>query len=155
MKLHLSALLWGKFFKFLACLVPKIPIFPSLCLFHLSRHTTRCQTQRGIWNLSTPPLSVNSHSLTFTSRHSSCGPNKVTPQACVACSLLGNVFTQCQLKMSKVVALIVKKVERFWWAKVYWNGNIVLWSMQHSWLIFTCRNLSSDRQPLAPPWGKE
>lgn len=51
----------------------------SLCLFLFSRHTTQFQTRRRIWNPSTPPLSVNSHSLTFTSRHSSCGPNKFTP----------------------------------------------------------------------------
>lgn len=53
-----------------------------------SRHTSQFQTRRRIWTLSTPPLSVNSHSLTFTSRHSSCGPNKFSPWACVVCGLL-------------------------------------------------------------------
>lgn len=49
----------------------------SLWLFLFSRHTTQFQTWRKIWKPSSPPLSVNSHSLTFTSRHSSCGLKQV------------------------------------------------------------------------------
>lgn len=69
-----------------------------LCLFpFFPRHTSQFQTRRRIWTLSTPPLSVNSHSLTFTSRHSSCGPNKFSPWTCVACGLLKNGRPQWHL----------------------------------------------------------
>lgn len=50
----------------------------SLCLFLCCRHTTRFRTWRKIWKASAAPSSVNSRSLTFTSRHSSCGPHKFT-----------------------------------------------------------------------------
>lgn len=49
----------------------------SLWLFLFSRHTTQFQTWRKIWKPSSPPLSVNSRSLTFTSRQSSCGLQQV------------------------------------------------------------------------------
>lgn len=53
-------------------------ISPSLCLFPCCRHTMPFQTWRKIWKPSAAPSSANSRSLTFTSRHSSCGPHKFT-----------------------------------------------------------------------------
>lgn len=89
----------------ITCLVSHSPHSLSLCLFHVSRHTTQYQTQRT-WRLSMPPSSVNSHSPTFTSRHLSCVPNRFTPQACVTCGALGDALTQSQL--------ILTCLERFW-----------------------------------------
>lgn len=56
---------------------PEQTLILSLSLSSLSRHIIPSQTLRGIWNLSTPPLSVNSHSLTFTSRQLSTQPLKI------------------------------------------------------------------------------
>lgn len=118
----------------------------SLSLFHLSRHTTQCQTQRRIWNLSSPPLSVNSHSLTFTSRHSSCGPSKFTPWECIACGLLGNGLTQCQLKMSKVTLILTCRLL---------SGDVLV---SHSLLMFDCfriRNSESGPGISAYLWSAQ
>lgn len=79
----------------------QLMLMVSLFLSH--RHTIQYQTRRRIWNHSKPPLSVNNHNLTFTSRLLSCGANKFTPQLCIL-----SLCEMDTLKIDSLGILLVK-----------------------------------------------